>query len=94
MVVPFFAAAIIVAYVFESFRIMMVGSYVRDVLWPYLQSQTSASVPSWESHRLAVSGPRPGASVNVLWWWSFLPSESCFRSSLRTCPRCSESPHW
>lgn len=55
IVVPFFAAAIIVAYVFESFRIIMVGGYVRDVLWPYLQSQTSASVPSWESHRLVVS---------------------------------------
>jgi len=50
LAIPFIAAAAILAYAGEGFKINAIGSYIRDQLWPFLQARTDAALPSWEHH--------------------------------------------
>src|SRR5690349_23524630 len=59
--VPFLAAAIILAYVFESVRIISLGGYIRLRLWPFIANQAACEeerLPSWEMYRAELDGGR------------------------------------
>src|SRR5450759_209008 len=57
-VVPFFAACIIVVYVFESVRIIFLGYYIREKLWMHFRAFVNPFPPSWESYVIDKEGPR------------------------------------
>lgn len=61
-IVPIVASVIILTYCGEAYRIVSIGRYIRDVLWPFLSERTHDRLPSWEGS-LLTSERGPGSIV-------------------------------
>jgi hypothetical protein len=48
-IAPLVASVIILAYCGEAYRVISIGRYIRDDLWPFIQHRTSTDLPSWEN---------------------------------------------
>jgi hypothetical protein len=47
-IVPVLISVVILAYCGETYRVVLIGRYIRQQLWPFVASRTSADLPSWE----------------------------------------------
>jgi hypothetical protein len=47
--VPFLASLIGLLYVGEDHKMWVLGQYVDETLWPYVQRRTDPKLPSWEA---------------------------------------------
>jgi hypothetical protein len=48
-IAPLVASVIILAYYGEAYRVISIGRYIRDDLWPFVRDRTGTDLPSWEN---------------------------------------------